>query len=111
MLSAALAWIVAHPALSHCLIALAIMAAVAPALRALGNPQAGWYAAAFTSLYFYAREAAQAERALKPTLGQPASFFLTVWPGNWSGGGARVTEWLAPALVALAVAWVIQRRR
>lgn len=111
MLASFLGWTSANPVVSHCLIGLALMAVVSPLLRALGNPSSGWYAAAFVSVYFYAREAAQAERALKPTLGQPASFFLTVWPGNWGPGGARLSEWLAPALLTLAVAWLMHRRR
>ena len=105
----ALIWAIKDPVASHCLVALALMAIGCPILRWLGNPSYAWYAAAFTSLYFYAREAAQAERVLKPMLGQPTSFFLTIWPGNWSGGGARVSEWLAPAALAFVLALALQR--
>lgn len=111
MLGSGLAWTSANPVVSHCLIGLVIMAVLSPLLRVLGNPRHAWYAAAFVAVYYYAREAAQAERALKPLLGQPASFFLTVWPGNWAGGGARLSEWLAPTLLTLAVAWLVHRRR
>lgn len=105
----ALAWAIRDPVASHCLVALALMAIGCPLLRALGNRHFAWYAAAFTSLYFYAREAAQAERVLKPMLGQPASFFATIWPGGWSGGGARVSEWLAPTALAFVIALALQR--
>jgi hypothetical protein len=106
-----LAWIGATPVLSHSLVALALMAALCPMLRALRNPAYGWYAAAFVTVYYYAREAAQAERAFKPLMGQPASFFVSAWPGAWAGGGARLSEWLAPTIVALLIAWTVQRRR
>lgn len=86
------------------------MALVCPLLARLGNAHYGWYGHVVVSVFFFAREAAQAERALKPTLGDPAAFFLTLWPGYWGVGGARFSEWLAPAAVTLVVALLLHSR-
>ncbi len=99
-------WIVRHPALSHSLIALVLMGVLGPALRALSVRGFAWHAAAYTSLYFYARETAQAERALRWTLGDPGAYFWTLWPGNWEPGG-HLIEWLAPTAVAAVLALTV----
>ena len=104
MIRDAFLWIVAQHVLAHCLLALALMGLLCGLLRWLRVDGFAWHAAAYVSLFYYAREAAQAERALKPMLGDPMAFFWTLWPGNWSAGGARLWEWLAPALVVMLVA-------
>ena len=96
--------IVANHVLSHVLVGLILMALVCGILQAFRVHGYAWHAAAYVTLFFYAREAAQAERALKPTLGDPAAFFWTLWPGHWTAGGARLREWLAPAIVVVFVA-------
>ena len=107
-------WLVRHPVLSHSVNAAIMMGLIGPALIALSVRGYAWHAAAYTSLYFYAREAAQAERALKPALGDPFAFYWTMWPGNWSAGG-NIDEWLAPTAVAIMLAMTVpldpKRRR
>ena len=107
----ALAFILAHPALGHTLVAAGLMAAATPLLRAARVPHAPWMAAVATSFFFYGREAVEAERLLKPVHGDPAAFFLALWPGTWTGGGADLVEWLAPTGAATAVAWLLWRGR
>ena len=106
----AVTWIVAQHVLAHTILALLIMAVLCPILQFFRVYGFAWHAAAYISLFFFAREAAQAERALKPVLGDPAAFFITLWPGNWTAGGARLFEWLAPTIAVLFVAAVTPRR-
>ena len=108
-MSQVLAWIVPYPIVSHCLVGLGMMALICLILLAFRVHGWAWHAAGAVSLFFYAREAAQAERALKPLLGDPSAFFVTLWPGNWSAGGARVSEWLAPTLLCVVVAALLPR--
>src|SRR3569833_3410038 len=104
MISDLFTWIVANHVLAHCLVALALMGLICPLLQLARVYGFAWHAAGYVSLFFYAREAAQAERALKPVLGDPLAFFWTLWPGHWTAGGARLWEWLAPTIVVLLVA-------
>jgi hypothetical protein len=101
--------IVANHVLSHILLALVLMGLICPLLQWLNVRAFAWHAAAYASLFFFAREAAQAERALKPSLGDPTAFFFTLWPGNWVAGGARLEEWFAPTLVVITVAALTPR--
>lgn len=103
-------WIVGQHVLAHALLALILMALVCPLLQWFRVVGFAWHAAAYISLFFYARECAQAERALKPVLGDPAAFFVTLWPGNWTAGGARIGEWLIPTLLILFVAALTPRQ-
>jgi hypothetical protein len=106
VISDAFMWIVANHVLAHCLVALALMGVLCGILQLARVYGFAWHAAAYVSLFFYSREAAQAERALKPVLGDPLAFFWTLWPGHWSAGGARLWEWLGPTIVVLLVAAV-----
>lgn len=102
--------IVGQHVLAHTLLALILMGLLCPLLQWFRVVGFAWHAAAYVSLFFYAREAAQAERALKPFLGDPTAFFATLWPGNWGAGGARLSEWLVPTLALLCVAALTPRR-
>lgn len=106
MIAEAFAWVVAQHVLAHALLALGLMAILCPLLKLADVHGFAWHAAAYVSVFFYAREATEAERALKPVLGDPTAFFWTLWPGHWTAGGARFEEWLAPTLVVLLVAWL-----
>lgn len=108
-MTSALASVIARPMLSHALLALAAVAVLSPLLAWARVRSPAWHAASYTSLFFYTREAAQAERALKPVLGDPAAFFTTLWPGAWTAGGAHLGEWLAPLAVAFLTAAALQR--
>lgn len=103
-------WIVSYPVVSHCVVGLVMMAIVSGLLQPFRVRGWAWHAAAAVSLFFYAREAAQAERALKPVLGDPTAFFVTLWPGGWTAGGARIGEWLAPTILCLVFAALLPRR-
>ena len=109
-MSLLLAWIVQNPIVSHCVVGAVMMAIVSGLLQPFRVRGWAWHAAASVSLFFYAREAAQAERALKPVLGDPAAFFVTLWPGGWTAGGARLGEWLAPTILCLLLAAFLPRR-
>lgn len=109
MIRDAFLWIVSQHVLAHCLVGLILMAVICGGLQLARVHAFAWHAAGYVSLYFYAREAAQAERALKPELGDPLAFFWTLWPGHWTAGGARLSEWLAPTLVVIAVAALTPR--
>lgn len=108
-MSDALAWVVRYPVLSHCLVGIVLMAIVSGLLQPFRVRGWAWHAAGAVSLFFYAREAAQAERALKPMLGDPTAFFVTLWPGGWTAGGARIGEWLAPTILCLVLAALLPR--
>lgn len=108
-MSELLAWVVRHPVVSHCVVGFALMAIVSGLLQPFRVRGWAWHAAAAVSLFFYAREAAQAERALKPLLGDPTAFFVTLWPGGWTAGGARLGEWLAPTVLCLVLAALLPR--
>jgi hypothetical protein len=109
MISEAFFWIVSQHVLAHCLVGLVLMAVICGVLQLARVYAFAWHAAAYVSLYFFTRESAQAERALKPTLGDPLAYFWTLWPGHWTAGGARLWEWLAPTLVVLAIAALTPR--
>ena len=98
------AWIVSQHELSHVLVGLILMGLICPVLQAFRVRGFACHAAVYVIVFFYAREAAQAERALKPALGDPAAFFHTLWPGHWTAGGARLSEWLAPSFAVLVAA-------
>lgn len=110
MISELFALIVANHVLAHCLLALCLMAIVCPILQLFRVYGFAWHAAVYVSLFFYTREAAQAERALKPVLGDPNAFFATLLPRNWTAGGAHLSEWLAPTVLVIAVALLTPRR-
>ena len=97
-------WVVSQHELSHVLVGLILMGLICPVLQAFRVRGFAWHAAIYVIVFFYAREAAQAERALKPALGDPVAFFHTLWPGNWTAGGARLSEWLAPTVAVLVAA-------
>jgi hypothetical protein len=110
MIADGFTWIVAHHELAHVLVGLGLMALICPVLQFARVYGFAWHAAAYVSLFFYTREAAQAERALKPVLGDPTAFFWTLWPGHWTAGGARLWEWLAPTIAVLIAAALSPRR-
>ena len=110
MIAETFAWIVAHHVLAHSLLALCLMGILCPILQLFRVYGFAWHAAAYISLFFFTREAAQAERALKPVLGDPYAFFFTLIPRNWTAGGARLWEWLAPTAVVIVVALLTPRR-
>ena len=105
----ALAFILCHPALANALVALGLMTLATSLLRVARVPRAPWLAAAAVSFFFYGREAEEAERFLRPAFGDPAAFLLALWPGNWTGGGADLFEWVAPTAVAVALAFSVSR--
>lgn len=105
-----LAAIVANHVLSHVVVGLVLMAILCGILQLFRVHGYAWHAAAYVTLFFYAREAAQAERALKPALGDPLAFFWTLWPGHWTAGGARLREWLGPVAAVVVVAMICPRR-
>ena len=105
-MDAVIPWIVARPELSHTLVGLALMALICPVLQLARLRGFAWHAAAYVSLFFYTREATEAERAWKPILGDPEAFLLTLWPGWWTRGGAHLSEWLVPTAAVLVAAWL-----
>ena len=98
--------LVRYPILSHCAITAVILLVMVPLLRRLGVKGYAWHAASYASLYLFAREALEAEKALKPILGDPQAYLWTLSPLNWTSGG-NVWEWLVPSLLGYLVATLL----
>ena len=100
------AGLVRYPILSHCAIMAVILLVTVPVLRRLGVKGYGWHAATYASLYLFTREALEAEKALKPLMGDPQAYLWTLWPLNWTTGG-NIWEWLVPSLLGYGAAWLM----
>ena len=105
-IAAIVAWMVAHPAMSHALTALPETAGLALALTALRWPRPEAAAAVIVSTYYYGREAGQREHdvrhagwdAVQAHLG--AEFLY-----GWSI--PNLQQWVAPTCAAWAVAGLL----